>query len=162
LNRFRHAFERLRPAIFDHEQTGYELKHRVGYQGCVRRGGRLHARRDVGHVTECLDPLIPLMHHHLPGMNADPHGDLKLVMSARRAVSFGNSVEDRETGTDRTLGVIVMRLRISEERHHPIAEILSDLAAELSDRVARGSMIRGQYFMPLLGIETSSDFSRVH
>jgi hypothetical protein len=23
-------------------------------------------------------------------------------------------------------------------------------------------MIRGQYFMPLLGVETSSDFSRVH
>ena len=95
-------------------------------------------------------------------MNADPHGELNLVIYGRRVFFLGNRIEDRETGTDRALGVIVMRLRIAEERHHPIAEILSDLAAELGDRFARGSMIRGQYFMPLLRIETSSDFSRVH
>jgi hypothetical protein len=50
----------------------------------------------------------------------------------------------------------------AEESHHSLTEILRDMAAELGNCVACGSMIRGQYFMPLLRIQMSGDFSRVH
>ena len=44
---------------------------------------------------------------------------------------------DRERGPHRALGVVLLRLRIAEERHQPVAELLQDMAAETRHRMRR-------------------------
>ena len=45
-------------------------------------------------------------------------------------VELGERALDRERGAHRALGVVLLRLRIAEQRHQPVAELLQHMAAE--------------------------------
>ena len=45
-------------------------------------------------------------------------------------VEFGERPLDGERGAHRALGVVLLRLRIAEQGHQPVAELLQHMAAE--------------------------------
>ena len=58
------ALERLRSAIFDHEQPGDQPMRIRGYQYRAGIGGRLHARGDIGRVAEYIGVLAGACANH--------------------------------------------------------------------------------------------------
>ena len=52
-----------------------------------------------------------------------PFAAFLALRSAKRAL-------DRERGAHSALGVVLLRVRIAEESHQPVAELLQDMAAE--------------------------------
>jgi hypothetical protein len=75
-------------------------------------------------------------------------------------VKLGYCVEDPEACARATLRIVLVGLGVAEECHHAVAEILSDMPAEALDGLRRRSMIVGNDFAPLLGIEMAGDLGR--
>ena len=53
-----------------------------------------------------------------------------------------------------------MRLGITEQRHHSVAQILGDMAAEAGYLLGRRAMVSGHRFAPFLGVEPRRDLGR--
>ena len=74
----------------------------------------------------------------LAGGDGRPHGELELFL----LVQLVDRVEDAESRADGALGVVLVRDRRAEDRHHRVADELLDRAAEALDlprRRARGT-----------------------
>jgi hypothetical protein len=115
------------PAVLRYEQSGgLPLDH-----GCdddrTRLRGALDSRGDIGCFTEhfprCVD-------HDLPGIKADP----RLKIWSASCVYFDKGTLDCERGAHRALGVVLLRVRIAEQRHQPVAELFQHMAAETGHR----------------------------
>ena len=75
-------------------------------------------------------------------------------------VEFGERALDRERGAHRALGVVLLRLRIAEEGHQPVAELLEHMAAEPRHR-RRGLVEIGvDEVAPVLGVELRREARR--
>jgi len=81
---------------------------------------------------------------------------------ARLLVELGNRVEDREARACRTLSVVVMRLRVPEVSHDPVAEIFRDVPIEPGYRFGGDAMVARHSLAPFLGIELSGDCRGAH
>jgi hypothetical protein len=68
---------------------------------------------------------------------------------------------DRQCRTDRTLGIVLLRHRIAEQRHHPVAQLLGDLAAHFRDRNRSGAEISADQVAPLFSVQLRGDARRV-
>ena len=64
LDRPLNPLERLRSAIFDHEQPGDQSMHLRGYNYRARIGGRLHSRGDIGRIAEYVGVFARACAHH--------------------------------------------------------------------------------------------------
>ena len=79
--------------------------------------------------------------------------------SSRRAsagvpgVEFAERALDGERGAHRALGVVLLRVRIAEQRHQPVAELLQHMAAEPRHR--RGGLVEigADEVAPVLRVE---------
>src|ERR1700674_2749936 len=80
----------------------------------------------------------------------------------RFLVEPGERVEDCEAGARSSFGVIVMGLRIAEERHHAIAQIFRDVPVETRNRLRRRAQVSRYRLPPFLGIELRRDSGRAH
>ena len=85
---------------------------------------------------------------------------LRLAAAGVLAVQFGQRALDRQRRPRRALGVVLMRHRIAEQRHQPVAELLGDMAAHLRDRRRGGIEIGADQIAPLLGIELRGNAGR--
>jgi hypothetical protein len=78
------------------------------------------------------------------------------------AVQFGERPLYREPRPDRTLGVILLRHGIAEQRHRPVPELLGDFAAHFHDGGRGGGDTGADWITPFLGVEFRRDSRRVH
>jgi len=62
-------------------------------------------------------------------------------------------VDDRQPGTSRAFGVILMRLGIAEMDQHAVAHILGDKAAKAADGVGDAAMVGADNLAQVLGIK---------
>jgi hypothetical protein len=69
------------------------------------------------------------------------------------AVQFGERPLDRKRRPYCAFSVVLLRHRIAEQRHQPVAELLGDLATHVGDRCRRGVEIRPNQIAPFLGVE---------
>ena len=65
-----------------------------------------------------------------PEFEADARGKLRRAPACVAGVELGERALDGERGAHRTLGIILLRLRITEERHQTVAEFLKHMAAK--------------------------------
>ena len=117
-HRLGHALERMRAALLGDEQSGALALHPRGDQNRARFGQRLHPRGDVGDIAVNLARRI---HHRRAGFEADPSDKLRLGGDRVLAVELGERTLDRQRRPCRPLGVVLMRDRIAEQRHQPVA-----------------------------------------
>jgi hypothetical protein len=73
--------------------------------------------------------------------------------SARKALDFDKRALDRERGAHSVLGVILLRLRITEERHQPVAQPLEDVAAKTNYRIRRLVEVSVDQVSPVFGVK---------
>ena len=69
-------------------------------------------------------------------------------------------MQNRKARAGGAFRIVVVRLRITEIGHHAVAEVLGDVAAETLDGLRRRTMVIGNYFPPLLGIEMAGYLGR--
>jgi len=158
-HRLGHAFEFMAAALLGDEQASDLALHPRRDHDRARLGERLHPRRDVGGVAEDLARRI---HYHRTSFDADAGGERRLARAGVLAVQLGQRALDRQRRTRRTLSVVLLRHRISEQRHQPVAELLGDVAAHLRHRRRGGIEIRPDQVAPLLGIELRRNAGRIH
>ena len=119
----------------------------------ARLGGALDSRGDIGrvaeHFTGCVD-------HHLPGIKADPRLKLRGASAGVSGVDFDKRALDRERGAHRALGVVLLRVRIAEQRHQPVAELFQHMAAKPGHRRRSLVEIGVDECAPILGVELRS------
>ena|SRR6185437_16645080 len=130
---------------------------RGGYEDRPRSGGFLHPCSNVGSVSEDIRffPSTRTNHHH-----ARVYSDACRELRSRRIViELRDSIADSEAGADCTFGVIVMGLRVAEEGHYAVAEILDDVAAEAGYRLGDGALIRGDDIAPFLGVQSRGNLN---
>jgi hypothetical protein len=124
-HRRRHSLDLVLAAVLRHEQSGRLPLDRGCNEDRARLGGALDPRGDIGRVAEhfarCVD-------HHLPGIKADPGGKLARFAGVP-GVDFDKRALDRERGPHSALGVVLLRVRIAEQRHQPVAELFQHMAA---------------------------------
>ena len=65
------------------------------------------------------------------GLEADARGELRRARRGVPGVEVGERALDRERRPHGALGVVLLRLRIAEERHQPVAELLQHMAAKI-------------------------------
>ena len=76
------------------------------------------------------------------------------------AIELGQGALDRKRRARRTLGVVLMRQRIAEQAHQPVAEFFRDVTAHFGDRSGGGVEIGADQVAPFLGIELRGDRGR--
>jgi hypothetical protein len=72
-------------------------------------------------------------------------------------VEVRNSFENGQAGASGALSIIFVCFGIAEKGHHPVTQVLSDVATEALDRDGRHAMIRGDDVAPFLRVELSRD-----
>ena len=150
------ALEFVRAPVLDDEEARDLALHARGDQHRSRLGQRLHPGRDIGRVAENLAGRI---HHHRPCRNADSGGELG-ARAGVLTVQLGQRALDREGRANGALGVVLLRDRKAEQRHDPVAELLRDMPAHLSDRRGRRVEIAPDQIAPVLGVERCREAGR--
>jgi hypothetical protein len=157
--RLRDALERVRASLLgDEEARDLALNPRRD-QNRAGLGQRLHPRRDVGDVPVNLARRV---HHCRTGFETDAGGKFRLAGTRVLAVELSQCTLDCECRAHRALGIVLVRNRIAEQRHQPVAELLGDMAAHLRHRRRRGVEIRADEIAPLLGIELGGNAGRTN
>ncbi len=157
--RLRDALERVRASLLgDEEARDLALnprrdQHRAGL------GQRLHTRRDVGDVPVNLARRV---HHCRTGFETDAGGKFRLAGTRVLAVELSQCTLDCECRAHRALGIVLVRNRIAEQRHQPVAELLGDMPAHLRHRRRGGIEIGADEIAPFLGVEPRGDAGRIH
>jgi hypothetical protein len=124
-------------------------QHRAGL------GGGLHASSDVRRVAE-----------HLPGRlhdrrpEADARRKLWRALATVLDVDLSQRALDRQRRPHRPLGVVLLRLRIAEEGHQPVAELLEDMPAKPGHRVRSFVQIGVDQVAPVLRVELRGEACR--
>ena len=137
-------------AVLGHEQSGGLPLDRGCDEDRARLGGALDPRGDIGRVAEhfarCVD-------HHLPGIKADPRGKLRRAFAGVSGVDFDKRALDRERGAHSALSVVLLRVRIAEQRHQPVAELFQHMAAKPGHRRRSLVEIGVDERAPILGVK---------
>ncbi len=140
----------MRALVFGDEQPGRLPLHGRGDQHGPRLGGGLHARRDIRRLAEHFAGRVD---DDGTGFEADAGGKLGQAGPGVPGVELGQRPLDRERRPHGPLGVVLLRLRIAEQRHQPVAELLQHVAAQARHR--RGGLVEigVDEIAPILGVE---------
>ena len=125
----------------------------------ARLGGALDPRGDIRRVAEHFAGRVD---YHLPGIKADPRRKLRGAFAGVSGVDFDKRALDRERSAHGALAVVLLRLRIAEQRHQPIAELFQHVAAERGHGGRGGVEVTAHQIAPVLGIELRREARRAH
>ena len=156
-DRRRHALEVVRAFVLDDEKPSRLPLHGRGDQHRPRFGRRLHPRRDVGRFAEHFAGRV---HHHLAGFEADARDELRRVSAGVPGVEFAERPLDGERGAHRAFGVVLLRVRIAEQRHQPVAEFFQHMAAKPRYRRRGFVEIGPDEVAPILRVEPRREAGR--
>ncbi len=155
--RARNAFEFMRAFVFDDEQARDLSPHGRRDEHCSRLGGALHPSGEVGRVAEHLAGGI---HDHRTAIEPDAGGERRKSAPGVRGVQVFERAKDRQACARGAFRIILLRPRISEQRHQPVAELLGDMAAVLVDRLGGVVEIASHQLTPVLGVERRREAGR--
>ena len=128
-----------------------------GDEDRARPGLRLHPRGEVWRVAE---HLAGRFHNNRPGLNADACGQLWRALGGIPVVEVRNCALDRERSAHCTLGVVLLRLRIAEQSHQPVAELLQHMTAKIGHRSRSLVEIGIDEVAPVFGVQLRRDACR--
>jgi hypothetical protein len=135
----------------------WSLLNTGGDQHRSRIGKGLHARGDIGRIAKHLARRVD---HDWPGVDADAGDKLRAARAGVLAVEFGERALDGERRPHRALGIVLVRPRIAEERHQPVAELLQHMPAKFGHR-SRGRVEIGiDEVSPILRVEVRGEAGR--
>ena len=140
----------MRALLLDDEEPSYLALHVSRDQDRPWLSRSLDARRKVRRVAEHLPRCVD---HNLPGIKADPHGKLRRAFAGVSGVDFDKRALDRKCGAHRALGVVLLRVRIAEQRHQPVAELFQHVAAKPGHRRRSFIEIGVDEAAPVLSVE---------
>ena len=118
--------------VLGHEQSGGlpldcgRDESRAGF------GGALDPRGDIGRFPE---HFATCFHDHRPGIKADARGKFRRAFGGVPVVDFDKRALDRKRRPHSPLGVVLLRVRIAEQRHQPVAELFQHMAAKIGHRL---------------------------
>src|SRR5216684_6842799 len=148
------AFERLRPLILDHEQSGDQMMHGVRYKDAIGSRGVLNPRSDIRHVAKHVRPLVAaLADDDGAAVYSDPHSKPGMPLARNAAIQRRHRIEDRESGEHSALGVVLVRMRITEVDQNAVSGVLLDVSAETVDGFGCALMVARYDLAPILWIE---------
>ena len=75
-------------------------------------------------------------------------------------VELGERALDGEGRAHRALGVVLLRPRIAEESHQPVAELLQDMPAKFGRRSRGRIEVGADQVAPVLGVEPRGETRR--
>jgi hypothetical protein len=115
-------------------------------------GCSLNARGDVGRFAEHVAVVVD---NDRTRFEADADGEPRSVASSISGVQVSERLLDAESSHDGALAVILLRPRIAEDGHQPIAQPLDYLAAEPGDRL-RGRVEWANQVAPILNVDEAA------
>ena len=147
----------MRAFVLGDEKPGRLTLYARGDEHRSRFGGDLHPRRHVGRLAEHFTASVD---HDRATLDADAGGKLGRAGSGVSGVEVGQRALDRERRPHAALGVVLLRLRIAEQRHQPVSELLQDMAAETRHR--RGGLVEigADQVAPVLGVKSRCKVGR--
>jgi hypothetical protein len=157
LDRRGYAFEFARGLLLGDEQPCDLALNIHGDQHRTWLGRGLNARRDVRRVAKHLSGRL---HDHRPRLDADTSGQLSGVLGRIPRVDIRKAALDRQRSSHRPLGVVLLRLRIAEERHQPVAQPLKDMAAEPGHGACGFIEISVHEVAPVFGVKLRGETGR--
>src|SRR5262249_4189754 len=106
------------------------------------------------------DRLAALGYDERPGVQADPHRQLRPVAGREARVHALHRIEDREARADGTLGVVLARVWPAEVDDEAVAQLLRHVAAETGDRGGYRLLVLCDDVPPFLGVELLGERGR--
>ena len=150
LDRLRYALEFACAVLLGDKKPRHLSLDIQGNEDRARLGLRLHPRGDIGRIAE---HLAAGFHDDRPGLNADARGKRRGAFAGVSGVDLAKRALDRERRAHRALSVVLLRVRIAEQRHQPVAELLQHMTAKIGHR-RRGLVEIGvDEVAPVLGVE---------
>jgi hypothetical protein len=133
---------------------------RVGIdQQRTRLGQALQPSGEVGALAD--DSLLlggarpdQITHDDDPG--GQPNADLQSV----ERLQLADALDQGEPSENRTLGVVLVRLRVAEIDQHPVAHILGDKSGKAADRLRYAAMVYADHLTQVFGIKTCGKLRR--
>ena len=152
-----HALQFVFALVLGDEQAGDLAVHGPRDPDFAGRRGALHARGDVGRVAINFAGGVD---HDPPAVEADARGKFGRAGRGVARVEINQRALDRERRAHGALAVVLLRLRIAEQRHQPVAELLEDMAAERSHGGRGGVEVAPHQIAPVLGVEPRREAGR--
>ena len=151
------TLELMGALVLDDEQSGdLPLDGRCD-QHRSRLGGGLSAGGDVGRFPEHFARGVD---DHLAAFDADANGKLWSAGRHVSAVHLGHRLLDAQGGPNGSFRVILLRLRIAEASHEPIAELLEHPPAKRRHRLRGLIEIAVDEIAPVLDVRSSRELGR--
>ena len=151
------ALQLVRALLLDDEEPGHLALHASRDQDRPWLSSSLDPRRDVRRFAEHFAGGV---HHDRTGLDADAGGKLGRARSGVPCVEVGERALDGERGPHGALGVVLLRLRIAEQRHQPVAELLQHMAAKIGHRRRSFVEIGVDEVAPVFGVQLCGEARR--
>ena len=152
------------PQVSEHEVAGDELRRMLGQQGLPRLGDLLHSRGQADRVPlrRVVHPQIiaDLPDDDLTGVEAHPDGEVEGVLESHLVRVAPQLLLKVERGVTRTLRMILVRERRSEQSHDSVAGILVHRALEAVHAICEDLEKALEYAVPLFGVELLGQLHR--
>ena len=126
-DRRRHALELAGAAVFGDEQPGSLALHVRGHEHRTRLGQALNARGNIGRFAE---HFARRLDHRRPQLEPDARGELRRAFVGVPGIHLSKRALDRERHPHRAFRVVLLRVRIAEQGHQPVAEPLQHVTAK--------------------------------
>ena len=149
-DRRRYALELVGALALGDEQPGSLPLHVRGHEHRSRLGQALNARRDIGRFPE---HFARRFDHDRPRLEPDARGELRRAFGSVPCIHLAKSALDRERRPHRAFDVVLLRVRIAEEGHKPVAELLQHMPAKTGHRRRSLVEIGVDEAAPILSVE---------
>ena len=92
-------------------------------------------------------------HDHRPRMDANPHREPNAFSLFQAGVQRPQSVEEAQAGTDSSLGVVFVRLRVTKVHQQAITQILGDMPLKTLHHLDPGRLIGQHHLAQVFRVE---------
>ena len=127
LDRLGDALEVARALPLDDEEPGHVALNVHGDEHGTRLGNALDARGDIRRIAEHFSRLLD---HDRPRLEPDPRQQFRRALDGVPRVDLTKGALDGERRPHRALRVVLLRRRVAEESHQPVAEPLQHMPAQ--------------------------------
>ena len=149
-HRRRHTLQLMQALVLDNEESGDLPLDRRSDQHCSRLGRGLNPRSDVGRFAEYLARRID---DDRAAFESNAGREFRRAGLSVSRIYVGYCALDGQRGPHGAFGVILLRLRVSEQGHQPVAELLQHVSAKRGHRLRRFVEIRVDEVPPVLGVK---------